>query len=295
MKNASSMRCIAALFASATLALWPIPASAAEDKASSKSYEVETVSDQAYYDGADADPIKHKLDLYLPKGAKDYPVVLFVHGGGWVMGDKTHFGIYSAIGQCFARQGIGAVVTNYRLSPKVQHPEHVKDVARAFAWTHKNIAKHGGRPDQLFVAGHSAGGHLVALLATDETYLKAENLALKDIRGVIPMSGVYLIAENFLPTVFGTDADVKRRASPLRQVRAGLPPFCIMYADKDMPLCDKMSATFCKALQDQKCQAETVEIKERTHISIILRFSKEDDPAMQAAVAFIQRNRPRGN
>src|SRR5262245_18121268 len=133
-------------------------------------YEVQVVSNLAYYDGKDADEVRHKLDLYMPKGKKDFPVLIFVHGGAWSMGTKD---LYGPLGKVFAKNGIGTVVINYRLSPKVQHPAHVQDVARAFAWTHKNIAKHGGNPDQIFISGHSAGGHLVALLATDESHLKA--------------------------------------------------------------------------------------------------------------------------
>ncbi len=153
---------------------------------------------------AEADQKKHKLDLYLPKGKTDFPVVMFVHGGGWVFGDKNFFGVYEGVGKMFARHGVGAVVTNYRLSPAVQHPEHIKDVARAFAWTHKHIADYGGRPDELFLCGHSAGGHLISLLATDESYLKAEGLSLKDVKGVMPISGVYAIPDNMFNEAFGT-------------------------------------------------------------------------------------------
>ena len=59
--------------------------------------------------GPDADKIKHKLDLFLPKDQKDFPVVIFVHGGAWRHGDKNFFGVYSALGKMFARNGIGAV------------------------------------------------------------------------------------------------------------------------------------------------------------------------------------------
>jgi acetyl esterase/lipase len=75
----------------------------------------------------------------------------------------------------------------------VKHPEHVRDVARAFAWAHVHIGHYGGDPGQLFLLGHSAGGHLVALLATDERYLAAEGRTTQDIMGVIAVSGVYRI------------------------------------------------------------------------------------------------------
>src|SRR4051812_28384455 len=78
-----------------------------------------------YYAGPDAHPSRHQLDLYLPKGRKNFPVLFFVHGGGWTVGDKDHLGIYTKLGRCLARHGIGMVSPNYRLSPAVRHPEHV--------------------------------------------------------------------------------------------------------------------------------------------------------------------------
>ena len=262
-------------------------ANRADDPASP--YEVETHKDVAYYEGENADPIKHKLDLYLPKGVKDYPVLFFVHGGAWISGDKKDFGVYSGLGRSFARAGIGTVVINYRLSPGVKHPEHIKDVARAFAWTHKNIAKYGGRPDRIFVSGHSAGGHLIALLTTNEQYLKAEGRSIKDIRGAIPLSGVYELPDRFMPNVFGTDAEVRKSAEPLSHVRAGEPPFLILYAEQDFPGCGKIpSEAFCKALKNKENQAESMEIKGSDHIHILLAAAKADDPVCKKIIEFIK-------
>ena len=211
----------------------------AADAVEVKKYEVTSMKDLTYFDGLDKDKPKHQLDLYLPKDKKDFPVLFFVHGGAWVHGDKGFMHLYSGVGRYYASQGIGAVIINYRLSPGVKHPEHIKDVARAFAWTVKNIEKYGGRTDQIFISGHSAGGHLVALLATDETYLKAEGLSFKNIKGVIPISGVYEVPAKVLPLVFGTDPEVCKKASPTCNVKEGLPPFLLVYADKDLKYCDK--------------------------------------------------------
>jgi acetyl esterase/lipase len=164
-------------------------------------------------------------------------------------------------------------------------------VARAFAWTHKNIAKYGGRPDRIFACGHSAGGHLVALLATNETYLKAEGLAPKDLRGVIPISGVYNIGENMMPRVFPSGAEERKSASPLRQVKEGLPPFFILYADKDFPDCGKApSEAFCKALKEKEDRADTLEIKESNHIKIIVSAATADDMVHKKVLEFILTN-----
>jgi acetyl esterase/lipase len=161
------------------------------------------VPEVAYQDGPEADPFRHRLDLYLPKDRTDFPVVVLVHGGGWMIGDNRGCGLYSSVGDFLARHGIGAVMPNYRLSPGVRHPEHAKDVARAVAWTRDHIARYGGRPDRLFLAGHSAGGHLAALVATDESFLRAEGLSTAELRGVIALSGVYLIPEGDLEVTLG--------------------------------------------------------------------------------------------
>jgi acetyl esterase/lipase len=155
--------------------------------------EVVKISNIDYGGDTAGDPFRHQLDLYLPRGLKDVPVVMFVHGGAWMIGDNRCSGLYSAVGAFLASHGIAAVLPNYRLSPDVKHPEHITDVARAFAWAHSHIAEYGGLTDRLFLAGHSAGGHLAALLATDDRYLKTHGLSTADIRGVIAISGVYRI------------------------------------------------------------------------------------------------------
>src|SRR4051812_34463976 len=187
-------------------------AQAVRDVKTGGDYPVEIIADIAYYSGPDADPNKHKLDLYLPKGHKDFPVLFFIHGGGWTTGDRK---LYSAIGRVFAKNGIGTVVISYRLTPQVQHPAHIEDVARAFAWTHANMARYGGLPDHIFVSGHSAGGHLAALLATNERYLAAHKLTRQNIKGVLPLSGAYTIPTDGMDRIFGKGQEAAESASPL--------------------------------------------------------------------------------
>lgn len=180
---------------------------------------VERHNDIPYHKDAD-DGAWRQLDLFLPKGKKNFPVVILVHGGAWMIGDNRCCGLYSSVGEFLASQGIGVVMPNYALSPWVKHPQHVKDVARVVAWTHENIARHGGCPDEIFLAGHSAGGHLVSLLATDETYLKAEALRSAHIKGVISISGVYRIPEEKMAIRLGGSEENSLRfehTSPIRK------------------------------------------------------------------------------
>eukprot|EP00953_Heterococcus_sp_UTEX-ZZ885_P006109 3764-Heterococcus_DN1.PRE.2 len=143
---------------------------------------------------------KHQLDIYT--AAAPYPrpkqrVVLFCHGGSWARGDRRHpmapDVLYSNVGRACAAAGFVGVVMSYRLAPKVQHPEQVRDVASAIAWTCKNIGKYGGKPDDLIVFGQSAGAHLAALCLADPVWLQEAGLddtAINSIRGVIGMSGL---------------------------------------------------------------------------------------------------------
>lgn len=267
------------------LVAWPGTAIPAEPEP----FTVQAVKDVAYYNGADADPVRHKLDLYVPKGHKDFPVLFFLHGGAWIKGSKNEFGVYGLLANCLVRQGIGVVCPNYRLSPSVKHPEHIRDVARAFAWTHRNIPRYGGRPSELFVGGHSAGGHLASLLATNDSYLKGEGLNRQAIRGVLPISGVYRIPQDrFFTWAFGDDSQLLRSASPYHQIGKNLPPFLLLYADRDIPYCDGDEAqTFCRALQAQQVPAETLCISNRSHMTILFKAITDGDPAAQALASFI--------
>jgi arylformamidase len=182
--------------------------------------EVATIRGISYYDGPQADLVRHRLDVFLPKGKKDFPVVVLVHGGAWMLGDNRCCGLYSSVGEYLASQGIGAVLPNYRLSPSVKHPEHIKDLACAFAWTKNHIGDFGGRPDQLFLVGHSAGGHLVALLTTDEQYLKAQGCRSADIQGVICLSGVYRIPAGKADVFLGGNSPLALRLDEMAPLRA---------------------------------------------------------------------------
>lgn len=254
-----------------------------------KTFEMESILNVAYYSGPGADPVRHRLDIYLPKGHKDFPVVFFIHGGAWIEGDKNQFGVYRALAKALTRHGIGVISTNYRLSPFVKHPEHIQDVARAFAWTYRNIGKHGGKPTELFVSGHSAGGHLAALLGTDESYLKAEGLSLDMIRGVMPISGVYIIPDdNIFDIAFANNRTARQKASPISHARRDAPPFLIVYATREFPFCGKECAeAFCASLKGQGARAQTFELSRRNHLTIILNAISDRDPVFQAMLSFV--------
>lgn len=272
-----------ALLAGAVALSLTVSASA-DDKAakSDKSDGVKVVRDLSYVAGSTEE--RQKLDLYLPENGKDFPVLLFLHGGGYSKGER---GQVQNFGQELARQGIAVAAAGYRLYPQAKHPEQVRDAARALAWLKANAAKHGGRADALFVGGHSAGGHLAALLATGERHLQEAGLSANDVRGVVSLSGGYRVGKN-REDVFGDEAS-RKEASPLDQVRANLPPFLLAYAEKDNANAQRSAREFNDALQGARVQSELVEAKGRDHGSIFREVAKGDATG-DAVVNFIKRN-----
>lgn len=250
-------------------------------------YDFKVFTNLIYYDGPGFNPLKHRLDLFVPEGLQDAPVLFFVHGGGWTAGDKS---LYAFIGHTFARAGLATVVINYRLSPEVQHPGHIEDVARAFAWVYKNIAQYGGNPEKIFVTGHSAGGHLAALLALDEKYLKAHNLTLRAITGAMPISGVYDVtpAISLYRTVFGADLAGRREASPGTHVGPNRPPFLVIYAEFDLPGLGLQARQLTELLKQHGNEAGLLEIPATDHVTIITNIGLGGDPTTEAILKFIR-------
>jgi len=186
---------------------------------------------------------------------------------------------------------VGTAVISYRLSPQVKHPGHIEDVARAFAWVHAHIGELGGLNDRIFISGQSAGGHLCALLATNESYLQAQGHSLSDIRGAIPISGIFEFKPGQFNPVIGPGAEAARSASPIHFLSDRCPPCLVLYAERDIPDCDRMSARMCRELQDLGVSAAVQEIKGRNHISIIFRLMLSTrDPATQDMLRFIAEN-----
>jgi acetyl esterase/lipase len=188
------------------------------------------------YVAGGTDPLQ-TLDIYSPSGAQALPVVVFIHGGGFGIGDKKNGALAKAT--TFNSAGMIFVSLNYRLSPAVKYPAHVQDVGRAIAWIHKNISRFGGDPDKIVVMGHSAGAELAALVATDERYLQAAGSNLTILKGAILLDGAtYDMTRAMagrgkaqLEPVFGNNPKVWQDASVINHVQPqkGIPPFLIIY------------------------------------------------------------------
>jgi acetyl esterase/lipase len=291
------------------------------EESGSRSHPIVETFDVHYHDASS----RQVLDIFAPADLRRTPVVVFVHGGTWMAGDKNFFGLYRGVGRFLARNGVTAVLVNYRLSPQVRHPEHARDVARALAWTFENIDRYGGDPDQVILCGHSAGGHLATLVALDDHFLSDPALKLdparrKKLKAIIGVSGVYRIPSpeefdmmlphivkcfansswmesvllrvghvaNPFSMVFGSDPSILTQASPIQHIHKGLPPFLLLHATAEAPGLAQQAVDFAVELRKAGTNVRLQEIPDSNHRSILFKVNEADDPAGKALLGFIR-------
>src|SRR5262245_21978980 len=240
-------------------------------QAAAQSHTVAVVRDVDYVANADYADGKDRLDIYVPDGARNAPVVFSIHGGVLVAGDRRE---ERFVGQRFAGAGYVTVVISYRLSPDVAHPAHIQDVAAAFAWVTRNIARHGGDPGRILVTGHSAGAYLAMLLVADPRGLAAPKVPPRAIAGVAPVSGFYWVDREGVgpdrPTyIWGRDRRVWVDASPAKYLRADMPPVLLLDTDGDEVWRQQQKVDFAEALRAAGHKDVTVyKVRGRTHMSV---------------------------
>lgn len=189
------------------------------------------------------------LDIYTPEKAHDQslPVMFWIHGGGWQVGDKSDVGLKPKV---LIERGFVFVSTNYRLLPDVEMDVLIRDVAKSLGWVHRNISKYGGDPQRIFVGGHSAGAQLAALLCTDDGYLKEQGLSFDVLKGCVPVDGDTYDIPKIISTAehrqtlyggrmytfghrqkFGNDPEKHIDFSAVTHVARdkGIPPFLLLY------------------------------------------------------------------
>ena len=251
---------------------------------------------------------KHRLDIYLPAGA-DFPVLIFIHGGGLASGDKglrvSGADVYGNIGRFYASQGIGVAVINYRLQPKATWREQVEDVAHATSWVYSNLATYGADRSQLFIGGHSAGAHLATRVALDHKPLSELGLSPDILSGVIAVSGAgYDLADEKTYELgakrlhyesrfrCGDCTDGwKREASPISHVQPTAPPFLIIYAEGEYKSLQRQSQLLHEALQQNQVPSQLVVVPGQSHCRIVLTLSRPDRTSAPAILQFIASNR----
>ena len=244
------------------------------------------------------------LDVYAPAGAKNLPVVFWIHGGGWQTGDKSMVALKP---KAFMDAGFVFVSINHRLLPAADMDAITRDVASALGWVHKNIATHGGDPARVLVMGHSSGGQLAALMCTDDRYAKAEGFSLTMIKGCVPVDAdtfdipaIIEMAETRarvhhlpMPTYghrqkFGDDPAKHRDFSTVTHVARdkGIPPFLILHIGGN-PDTGAQARRLAGVLQAAGISAKVVNGREATHATINDNIGAPDDAVTKELFAFV--------
>jgi acetyl esterase/lipase len=194
------------------------------------------------------------VDVYAPEAPGDdaAPVVVFFYGGSWQNGSRERFRF---VGHRLASNGILTMVADYRTYPRAAFPAFMDDSARAVAYARAEACRWGGDPDRLFVAGHSAGAQIAALLATDERYLDRHGLQPRDLSGVIGLSGPYDFAvSGDLIDVFGPESQWPL-ARPVNFVNGDEPPFLLIHGTDDRVVSSAVSVEMARKLRDRGAPA----------------------------------------
>jgi acetyl esterase/lipase len=241
---------------------------------------------------------RQTLDVYAPAEGQNHPIVFWIHGGGWRQGNKT---AVQKKPQAFVEKGFVFVSTNYRFVPQVTLKEMTADIAKAIRWTHDHAKEFGGKPDSIFVMGHSAGAHLAALVCTDDRYLKAEGLSLSIVKGCVPVdTAAYDVVKRAAGAdpaktenayeVFGKDEASQREVSPITYVGKvkSIPPFLILHV-ADRPDSTAQSQLFAKALQDAGVASSLVPAEGKTHGTINSELGLPDDKPTKSLFEFTNR------
>ena len=234
-----------------------------------------------------------KLDIWEAQGtATDArkPVLVFFYGGGWVKGSRQD---YAFAARAYARQGFVVVVPDYRKVPQVHFPAFIQDGAAAVKWVQDNIVRYGGDPDNLALAGHSAGAHTAVLLGLDTRWLKAAGADPSRIRAVVGLSGPY----DFYP--FDKKRSIDAMASypdpavtqPITFVRADAPPMLLVTSSNDTTVRPRNAESLTAKLKAVGVDVEMINYPGLTHENVAMALSgpyRDKAPVLADSVRFLK-------
>jgi acetyl esterase/lipase len=239
---------------------------------------------------------KLELNIFSPAKRKSpNDVLVFIHGGNWNSGKKSQ---YNIIGNHWAKKGITYVIIDYPLSPQANYKDMAIASAQAVKWVKENIAGYNGNPNRIFVSGHSAGGHLAALISIDDQYfenLKTDNpitgTILIDAAG-LDMYG-YLLEEKltgdhtYLKT-FTKDPKIWKEATPLYHLHKSMPPMLIYRGEKTYDSILKSNEKFVKALDEYAPKTPYHIVKGKKHIPMITQFFNPWNKYYKEMIGFME-------
>ena len=227
-------------------------------------------------------------------------MLLFVHGGGWSIGDKAHAAPDKA--RWANSKGWAFASANYRLVPQATVEQQAADIASAIAWLRTSAAREGLDPDRIVLMGHSAGAHLVALVGTDPQFLRAAGVPMGSVKGVILLDGAgYDIAPQansrlnpvkpMYDAAFGTDPKRQAALSPTLQAAAPNVGRWLILPIERRPDSKSQSNGLAEALNRSGASATVVAVPGESHGSLNKGLGEAGDFATQRIEPFLAGSR----
>lgn len=254
------------------------------------------ITDVSYLDsGKGNDIVEPKLNVFVPRksSAESFPVLIFVHGGNWNSGRK---GIYDLLGRNFAKKGVLTIIPDYTLSPDANYDSMAKQIAAVIQWSKTNANQYNGNPNQIFITGHSAGGHLGALAVMNPKY----GIDNKGISGIILNDAAGLDMKNYLEgypptskdsylTTWTNDPTMWKDASPIYFLNENTPPFMIYVGDKTYNSIKVANSRFVKALQPFHPNVSPIRLNKK-HVPMVLQYFYPWSKRFDEIINFINLN-----
>jgi arylformamidase len=227
------------------------------------------------------------LDVFLPEGRGPWPVHVFIHGGYWRSLDKQDF---SFVARGIQPAGVLVAVVNYALVPTVDMDELVRQVRASVAWLHRNVEALGGDRDTITVSGHSAGGHLTAMLmSTDwEAFAGLPSDVVKAGCGISGLYDLEPIRLSYLNQTLGLTMETARRNSLVHLVPAAAGPLLLAVGAKEGDEYHRQSEALAVAWRRRGLPVEVIDMAGHDHFSIVTELGQPGTPLGRAILGQIE-------
>jgi arylformamidase len=221
------------------------------------------------------DSPRERLDLFLAANPKA-PTLAFIHGGYWQMNNKESF---SFLAEGPLPLGINLAVVEYTLAPAARLDGIVAEIRRAVQWLAERLVDYGADPARLYISGHSAGGHLTAMM-----------MPLPVVRGGLAISGIYdlePIRLNYLNAKLGLDAAEAERNSPLLHFPAMASELVIAYGTRELPELCRQSIDYGRAWTERGLPGHLLPVDGANHFTILEKLADPKGVLTQALINMV--------
>ncbi|MDE2562190.1 MAG: alpha/beta hydrolase [Sphingomonadales bacterium] len=233
-----------------------------------------------------------KLEMIVPANGKGpWPVVVFIHGGGWDSGDPCS---YRFVARALAPRGYAVVLAGYRLYPHARYPDMLEDGAAALRWVADHAGQYGGDPSRVVLMGHSAGAYNAVMLGLDRQWLGRQGLSADALRGVVGLSGPYDFYPFDKPSAIHSFGEARDPLStqPVNHARAAAPPLLLVSGDEDTTVRPRNALALAKAMTAAGEPTTAVILKGVDHTGMVMKLAQpfaRDPRVLDTVLPFLAR------